>query len=305
MRTKLSSTIFLAILACLLWASAFVGIKIGLPYTTPLQFAGIRFFISGLIILPFCSQRRDYFRIILKNWKVVFVITLLQTFVHYSLFYTGISMVPGALGAIVVGSGPVFVAIVAHFSMPDDKMSLKKAGVILLGLTGVVLVSLERGSLSGEGKLILVGIALLILTNINSGFTNIIVAKDKDKVPPLVLSSASMIVGGVMLFLFSIPVEGLHFSAKPFEYYAALGWLSFLSAAAFSIWFTLLKRPGVKVSDLNMWKFIIPVFGAIFAWILLPDEHPDVLSITGMLITGSSLFLLNYLNRKKNSSVKI
>jgi drug/metabolite transporter (DMT)-like permease len=106
-------------------------------------------------------------------------------------------------------------------------------------------------------------------------------------------------MGGVMLFLFSIPVEGLHFSPKPFEYYAALGWLSFLSAAAFSIWFTLLKRPGVKVSDLNMWKFIIPVFGAIFAWILLPDEHPDVLSIAGMVITGSSLFLLNYLNRKK------
>lgn len=303
MRTKLSSTIFLAILACLLWASAFVGIKIGLQYTTPLQFAGIRFFISGLIVLPFSPQLKNYFHLLVKNWKVVFIITLLQTFVHYSLFYTGISMVPGALGAIVVGAGPLFVAIVAHFGMPDDKMSWQKVGVILLGLAGVVMVSLERGSFSGEGKLILAGIGLLILTNINSGFTNIIVARDKDKVPPLVLSSASMTFGGLMLFLFSIPVEGLHFSAKPIEYYAALAWLSFLSAAAFSIWFTLLKRPGVKVSDLNMWKFIIPVFGAILAWIILPDEHPDIVSITGMLITGSSLFLLNYLNRKKMKSL--
>jgi len=31
---KLKNTL-LAIAACLLWSSAFVGIKIGLPYTTP------------------------------------------------------------------------------------------------------------------------------------------------------------------------------------------------------------------------------------------------------------------------------
>ena len=41
-----------AILACLLWSSASIGIKIGLPYTSTLQFAGIRFFISGLLVLP-------------------------------------------------------------------------------------------------------------------------------------------------------------------------------------------------------------------------------------------------------------
>lgn len=44
MISKLKSTTFLAILACLLWSTAFVGIKIGLEYTTPMQFAGTRFF---------------------------------------------------------------------------------------------------------------------------------------------------------------------------------------------------------------------------------------------------------------------
>jgi len=51
----------LAILACLLWSTAFVGIKIGLQHTTPLQFAGLRFFLSGILLLPFVKSRSIFF----------------------------------------------------------------------------------------------------------------------------------------------------------------------------------------------------------------------------------------------------
>jgi drug/metabolite transporter (DMT)-like permease len=65
-----------------------------------------------------------------------------------------------------------------------------------------------------------------------------------------------------------------------------------MSAAAFSIWFTLLKRPNVKVSVINIWKFIIPVFGTILSWVLLPDESPDFIAILGMVIIGISIILM-------------
>jgi drug/metabolite transporter (DMT)-like permease len=45
--------IFWAIIACLLWSIAYAGIKIGLQYDTPFHFAGVRFIISRLMILPF------------------------------------------------------------------------------------------------------------------------------------------------------------------------------------------------------------------------------------------------------------
>jgi drug/metabolite transporter (DMT)-like permease len=47
------NTIFRTIIACLLWSTAYAGIKIGLQYDTPFHFAGVRFIISGLMILPF------------------------------------------------------------------------------------------------------------------------------------------------------------------------------------------------------------------------------------------------------------
>ncbi len=299
MDAKKVQTTLLAILACLLWSSAFVGIKIGLPYTTPLRFAGIRFFTAGILVLPLAFRYNPhYLSVFRKNFRFILTLGALQTFLQYALFYTGISKVPGAIGAIVIGSGPLFVALVAHAFMPNDRITPRKLLVILFGLTGVVLVSLGRNNgIDGEA-IVLAGVLILVGNNIISGFTNVLVARERRKIPPLVLSSASMIFGGAMLILFSVPVEGFNPELKPLPYYLSLGWLSMLSAVAISIWITLLKRPGVLVSDLNLWKFLIPVSGAMLAWLILPGEQPDPVSVAGMLITGSALVLLNLLNRR-------
>lgn len=292
---------FLAIITCLLWSSAFAGIKIGLPFTTPLQFAGTRFFISGLLVLPVALYYNPNFLGVFRaNIRFILLIGLMQTFLQYALFYTGIDMVPGAVGAIVIGSGPLFIAIVAHFFVPGDQINMKKAMIILFGFSGVVLVSLGRnGEVAGE-SLKLIGILILIGNNIISGISNVIIALEKKKIPPLVLSSASMIFGGGLLFLFSIPIEGWAPSVKPLPYYLSLGWLSILSAVAISLWVTLLKKPGIVVSELNMWKFLIPVVGAILAWILLPAESPDWISIVGMIITGVALIFISRQNMISN-----
>ena len=54
------------------------------------------------------------------------------------------------------------------------------------------------------------------------------------------------------------------------------------SAAAFSIWFHLLSQ--VKVSQLNIWKFLIPLVGAALSWLLIPGEHPDLPTLAGMVL---------------------
>ena len=133
------NTIILAVIACLLWSSAFAGVKIGLQYETPLQFAGIRFFISGWLVFPLAFRNNpSYFRIITSNWKMILVIAFMQTFLQYALFYTGINLIPGAVGAIVIGSQPLFISLVAHFLMPDDRMTLHRLFIICIGIAGVV-----------------------------------------------------------------------------------------------------------------------------------------------------------------------
>ena len=298
------NTILLAILSCILWSTAFAGVKIGLEYTTPLQFAGTRFFISGLLVFPLALRiNPSYFRIVRDNLKMILLFAFLQTFLQYTMFYTGINMIPGAVAAIVIGSQPLFIAIVAHFMMPGDRMTMVKTMVILFGIMGVVLVSFGKDPNSVTGSIALIGILLMLGINVLSGFNNVLIASEKGKIPPLVISSASMAIGGSALFLFSIPIEGLQIAPKPLPYYLSLGWLSILSAVAISIWVTLLKRPGIVVSDLNLWKFLIPVFGAVLSWILLPAEQPAPITLAGMMIIASSLVILNLVHRKNRTII--
>ena len=299
------NTNLLAILACLLWSSAFAGVKIGLQYETPLQFAGIRFFISGWLVFPLALyHNRNYFRVIASQWKMILLIAFLQTFLQYALFYQGINLIPGAVGAIIIGSQPLFVSLVAHFLMPGDRMTPGRTLVILVGIAGVVLVSLSRDPESVTGRIAMAGVLLLVTINILSGFTNVLIAREKGLIPPLVLSSASMILGGGALFLVSLLLEDQVAGPKPPEYYGSLGWLSMLSAVAISIWTVLLKRPGTRVSDLNFWKFLIPLFGAILSWILLAGEKPQALSLTGMFVIALSLVVLNLLHPKKREILR-
>ncbi|PID92928.1 MAG: hypothetical protein CSA96_01130 [Bacteroidetes bacterium] len=298
------NTAVLAILCCLLWSSAFAGIKIGLHYTTPLQFAGIRFFLAGLLVFPLAYRKAPhYFQVFRSNVKLMLLLAFLQTFLQYTLFYLGIALIPGAVAAIVIGAQPLFVALIAHFFAPGDRLNWKKTAVIFSGILGVVLVSLGRDPGSLSGRIAPLGILLILAVNLQSGAANVLVAGRGKTVPPLVISSSSMIMGGAGLFILSLFVEGYHPGPKPADYYLSLAWLSMLSAVSISIWITLLKRPGTKVSDLNLWKFLIPVAGAILSWLLIPEEKAQFLSIVGMFVIAMSLVFLNILNRRSQRPV--
>lgn len=298
MNNLIKNTTFLAIVATWLWSTAFAGVKIGLEYHTPLQFAGIRFFISGILILLISGKLQRFFQEIKANFRLVLWVSLIQIFVQYALFYSGLNLVPGALGAMIIGSSPLFIAIVAHFAFHNDKMTLMKTVSILFGVAGIAIITLGRTKVEMRGELEFLGIGLLLVNNLVAGYANVLVAKSPKEISPLVLSSSTLIIGGFLLTLVSIPVEGIHLGPFPAKYYAALGWLSFLSAAAISIWYVLLKRPEVKVSVLNVWKFLIPVSGAVLSWIILDNEKPDWVSVLGMIVIAFSLITLNYANRK-------
>lgn len=300
MKNFLKSTTFLAIFACWLWSTAFVGVKIGLEFQSPFQFAGIHFFISGILIFIYFGKPKRFLSELKTNWKFIVQLGLIQTFTQYALFYSGINLVPGALAAMIIGSSPLFIAIVAHFSFHNDKMTPLKTGSILIGVVGITIITLGRAKVEIKNELEYLGIGLLLINNLISGYSNVIISKKSGGISPVVLSSTSLILGGSLLLLVSFPVEGVNLGPFPATYYYSLIWLSLISAVAITIWYTLLKRPGGKVSLLNFWKFLIPVSGATLSWIILTDEKPDFISILGMAIIALSLVALNYANRKAN-----
>jgi drug/metabolite transporter (DMT)-like permease len=249
------------------------------------------------MILPFTVKPSLYFKIIRENWKVVMMVMVLQTLINYTLFYYGMDLVPGALGAVIVGSQPLVTAVVASIMHKEDKLTRPKIITIIFGISGVILISAGRQVLRLGTAIEFLGVIMILGANIATALSNVVVSLKSRGMNALVLSSFSLGTGGLILYLFSLPIEGTLQINKPLVYWLVLIWLSFMSAFAFSLWFKLLQRPGVKVSELNLWKFIIPVVGAVLSWLLVPGENPEWLTISGMIIITGSLVLF-YLSMK-------
>ncbi len=109
-----------ALTAAMAWGWAYPLIKLGmnefgiLPDMTggKMLFAGIRFFVSGLIILAIAKPTGRRFGVRkTSDWWFILLFSLLNTTLHYAFFYFGLSHNAGARSAIL-NSMSVFTVVV-------------------------------------------------------------------------------------------------------------------------------------------------------------------------------------------------
>jgi drug/metabolite transporter (DMT)-like permease len=177
----------------------------------------------------------------------------------------------------------------AHILMHDDKLQRRTLFSIGLGMSGIALISLATKPWNPVGLKEFFGLMLLLSGAFVSAIGNIVVAKRKQGLNPITLNSAQMLLGGSILLLIALPFESLPQLDQPPAFWGQLLWLAIISAAAFSIWFHLLDK--IKVSKLNLWKFIIPLSGATLSWIILPSESPTLPALIGMALIITGLFI--------------
>ena len=282
------------VIACLFWGSAFVGGKIAFQYSDyPIFISGLRFSLAGLLVVPVILFNKINIREQMKHWRFMLLLAFVQTFLQYGLFFMGLNKVPGAISAIVIGAGPLFVALMAHISLKNEKLNLRKSISIAVGISGVIFISLANKSIADVNPAFYAGIGLLLLSNMIGSYTNIMIVKRKaNNMSPVVMTSFANIFGGIMLLLAAYTIEKPEFVIYPAGFYMALVWLALIPAVSLSIWYGLLQHPGVKVSELNVWKFLVPVTGCILSWLILSDESPTVPSVLGIVIIITSLWLL-------------
>lgn len=283
----------LALVACLLWSTAFVGVKYSLNFAPPLFVAGIRFSLAGLVLIPFAGK--GFIQEIRAHLKVILTVAFLQTFLVYLLYFLSLDRIKASTGAALVGLGPMIGAILGHIFIKTDNFNKKKIISFVLGITGVTFVSLsggQNGALPDVSETL--GIILFIISSIAGAFSNIVVLKYKSSIRSSVLTSAQLTIGGLMLFILSFIVYRDLTFVLPKEFYFSLGWLVFVSSAGFSMWYYLLAKRKENLISMNIWKFIMPVTGGILGWVIMPNDSPNIKAIIGMSIVALSIIVFYY-----------
>ena len=300
--TKPTNIFLTAILCTALWGSAIPVIKIGYKAfeitSVPSQilFAGIRFFLSGVIVIIFNLFAYKKFIIpTKKEFTGITLLGLIQTSLQYILFYISLNHLTGVKGSILNASGNFFAVILAHIFLKNDKMTIKKMIGCILGFGGVIICNFESGgfdisfSIQGEGFIILAALSFAAGSIITKFIT-----KDSDSV---MITGYQLGIGGIFLIAAGI-ISGGALTINSVYSLLILLYLSLLSSIAFSLWAQLLKYN--YVGKISIYGFLNPIFGVILSGILLGESFINIKTVSALILVCLGILAVNLNKSPKN-----
>ena len=306
---------FLGVMLCsFLWGSAFPGIKIGYSLWNIasddtwriIRFAGIRFFLAGILVILIGSLMKKKFLFPAKNeWGKILFLSLFQTIGQYVFFYVGLAHTTGVNSAIVDSLTAFFAILIACFFFRTEHLTVRKIAGCILGLTGIILINITSEGFSfhplGDGLIALSALCYGVSSNMIKKY-----AKDHDTV---LFSGYQFALGGLIMTLLGQTGVSVFndTSAKTQEIslLPAIGillYLALVSSVAYTLWGILLRTN--DVSKISIFGFMNPVIGVVLSAILLKETN--VLGIRyflALLLISAGIVIVNVkpFNSKKVS----
>ncbi len=284
---------------CVLFGSNAIAIKLSLAGFGPFTAAGLRFAMASAAISLWAMATGRPFAIKKEQGVPLLILSIIFT-VQLSLFYYGLSMTNVSRGTLIINFQPFVVLILAHFLIPDDRISKKKTAGLVLGFAGVSFVFLDHGVASAGirtgdlfilGTTILWGINAVYVKRIINGFRvfHIVLYPMLLSVPLFLLAGFAwdpVMVGQIDLIVL-----------------AALLYQGLVTAAfGFVAWNYFLKIYGVVT--VHSFTFIIPMSGVLLGGLILGEPITKNILVALVLI-GSGIFVVNYKREKAIPSVQI
>jgi len=274
--------ILLALLVTFLWSTSFILIKWGLAEIPPLTYAGLRYSLAFLCLLPFAFSRKNkaVIKTLTKNdwFKLISYGLLFIAFTQGSMFM-GLELLPAVTVSLWLNFTPLIVAIMAIFFLREYPTLLQWGGAVLF-IVGILTYFFPI-SLSESQGLGLIVMTVGVLANSSSS----VLGRDinrSGKVNPLVVTVISMGIGSIVLLAAGIIVQGLPpISTQNLLY---LLWLAVINTAlAFVIWNYTLRTLTAMESSIINGTMLIQI--AILAWIFL-GEGITLQEIIGMAVAA-------------------
>jgi drug/metabolite transporter (DMT)-like permease len=291
MKIKLNSalaSILLALLVTFLWSTSFVIIKLGLKEIPPLTFAGLRYTIAFICLLPFLFTQKNLSVVKTlgrKDWVNLVLLGILFYAFTQGTQFVGLSLLPAVMVSLWLNFTPFIVTIMAIFLIKEIPILLQFFGVILF-IAGILTyfypVSLNNNQLLG-----LIVMTVGVFANASSAVLGRSVNR-KGNINPLVVTVISMGVGSIILLISGVLVQGL--PGISFANILYLLWLAIINTAlAFTVWNFTLKTLTAMESSIINGTMLIQI--AILAWIFLGEEI-SLKEAIGMLIASFGAVLV-------------
>ena len=275
-------------LLVLFWGSAFAVVKVGLDFSPPVLFAGLRSLLGGLAMVAVAylwggspNLRRD--------WPVFVLLAAFNVVLFIGLQTYAILHLPSGSAAVLVYLQPILVGLLAWLIL-GERLSVAKIVGLLLGFSGIVAVS--AGSVSGAASAISpLGVAFGAASALSWAVGTVLFKKYEARVSTLWAVAVPFVVGGVVLTALGLLVEPWGEVSWSAALVASMLYSSLVGiSAAWVIWFALVRAG--EASRVAAYIFAVPLT-AVLVGVVFLDEPLGFALLVGAALVVSGIYLVN------------
>lgn len=277
-----------ALFVTFLWSTSWVFIKFGLTDIPALTFAGLRYSLAFLCLLPFIlsPQHRAALReASRRDWLRLIALGLLFYTVTQGAQFVGLAYLLAATVNLLLSFTILAIVLLGILTLAEWPTSIQWTGVSL-GLVGAFIyfypAAIPANQLFGLG-VVLIGVLA------NAGST--ILGRSINRaghLPPVLVTLISMGIGSVVLLTIGIMVQGLpQFSLAN---WAVIGWLALVNTAfAFTLWNHTQRTLSALETGLINNAMLIQI--PLLAWLFL-GETVSLQQGLGLVLAGLGIVVV-------------
>ena len=181
----------------LVWGSTFLAIRIGVHEVPPLLFAAMRFVVAGAVLFGWmlakgeCLPNR-------RQWGSVVVIASLIFVLDYGLLFWAEQRIASGIAAVMLAMIPAFMALAEIIFLRTQKLTVRLALALLVGLGGVA-VLMSRSFDLGGAAIETTGAIALIVASLSWAVASVLTRVLPLPESKVMSSGAQMLTGGLLL----------------------------------------------------------------------------------------------------------
>lgn len=256
----------------LIWGGTFMVVSLALRGYGPVTVAAARTTLGAVALVSLALVlRRPFPRVTPALAGFLAILGVLTTTLPFMLLSWGQQYVASAFAGLSMAVLPLFVLPLAHWFVPGDRLTLRRAGGFGLGLLGAVTLLGPGIGAAGAGDLAALGRIACILATVSYAVGSILTRR----CPPIDgfwLSALSLAVGSAVLLPAMLLVEGVPRAAPPGAMAAIvfLGLVPTAFAALLRVQVIRSAGPGFMA----LVNYQVPVWSMLFGALVLSEALP-------------------------------
>ena len=259
-----------------IWGASFLFMRVSAREFGALPLVEVRLLLGALILLPLLWRGRAQFK--RAHILPLIFISAINSAIPFSLFAWAAQRAPAGIGAITNATAVMFTALVA-FALYGEHITKRRAVGLLAGFVGVAVLASGKTAGGSVWSAALAGTFAAFLYGIGGNM----IRRHLAGIPSGAVAAGTLLCASILLAPFAI----LSWPQAPIPLHS---WTSAIllgvlcTGIAYLIYFRLIYRVGAtRASTVT---YLIPLFGVIWAWVVLGEPLTLTMASAGALILG-------------------